>query len=278
MLSNKPDSILLGDLKKLVTTERRILSDVICHLEEVNRRKLYVELGYRSLVKYCVGELRYSESAAYRRIKTLKLSKSVPSLMGDIKRGAINLSQSTVAQKLFDGRKVDPKKQIEIIKEIKNKSAKKSEDIIREMLDLPKRKCFFSIEVKDKTLEKWNEVKARFAHLDLTDEALFNRIMDMAVSSVYALKRGNDLFSNKLSGFKSSNPRYISKNLRREVYDRAGNKCERCCGVYSLEIEHIKPVGVGGKAELENLMLLCKACNIRSAIKFYGLEKMKNYV
>lgn len=277
MLENKPDSLLLGDLQKLVTTERRILSDVISHLEEVNRRKLFVELGYKSLLKYCVHELKYSESAAYRRIKTLKLAKAVPNLVSEIKKGTINLSQSALAQGLFDGRKVDKKIQKSIVQEIKNKSAKVSEDIIREKLNLPKRKSFFSIEVQDKTIEKWKEVKARFAHLDLTDEALLNRLMDFSISFVFKSKKYNEIFE---TGFNSSSisQRYISKKLRAEVFERAGNKCERCCSVYSLEIEHIKPIGKGGKSDLDNLMVLCKSCNIRSAIKAYGMKKMEKFI
>lgn len=274
MIENKTDESLLSDLSNLVKRERKILSDIISHLEEVNKRKLYVELGYRSLLKYCVGELKYSESAAYRRIKTLKLIKAIPEIKKEIKSGRINLSQSTLAQSLFDGRKVDALEKKMIIKEIKGKTKKRSEEIIRERLNLPAVKHFFSVEVGNKTLSKWKELKARLAHLDLTEEALLNRVLD---SELKLAKMLNIDITNQRKDFHSKNQRYIPRSLRAKVFKKAGYKCERCCSVYSLEIEHIKPIGVGGKTHESNLMVLCKSCNSRSAIKSFGLDKMRKF-
>ena len=271
---SKSNHELVVDLKRLVQTERRILSDVVAHLEEVNRRKLFIDMGYKSLLKYCVGELKYSESAAYRRIKTIKLAKIVPDLVNEIKKGAINLSQSAMAQGLFDGRKVEKEKQKSIISEIRNKSAKKSEDIIRERLELPPRKVFLNIEISDGTKKVWNELKARSAHMDLTDEALLLRMMERSIGD-FIPKLKNYSISKKQ---KSNKQRYISENLKAHVFKRAKNKCERCCSVYSLEVEHIKPVALGGLSEIDNLMLLCKACNLRSAIKSMGMDKMGEFI
>lgn len=273
MIENKADASLLSDLKVLVAKERRILADVISHLEEVNKRKLYVELGYKSLLKYCVGELKYSESAAYRRIKTIKLIKAIPEIKKDIKHGMINLSQSTLAQTLFDGRKVSEAEKKTIMKEVRGKSKRRSEEIIRERLRLPQVKQFISVEVGQKTINKWNELKARVAHMDLNEEALLNRLIDTEMNLV-------KLSTVNVSGKKSNSliQRYVSKSLRKEVFKRADYKCQRCCSVYSLEVEHIKPIGVGGKSEINNLILLCKACNTRGAIKTYGLDKMKKYL
>ncbi|MEK7357089.1 MAG: HNH endonuclease signature motif containing protein [Bdellovibrionota bacterium] len=38
------------------------------------------------------------------------------------------------------------------------------------------------------------------------------------------------------------------------------------------------PFALGGPNELENLRLVCRSCNQRSAIEVYGVEKMENYI
>ncbi len=65
------DDVLVDKLRELVGTERRILSQILLHLREVENRRLYSRRGYSSLFKYCVEELGYSESAAGRRIQAM---------------------------------------------------------------------------------------------------------------------------------------------------------------------------------------------------------------
>ena len=59
--------------------------------------------------------------------------------------------------------------------------------------------------------------------------------------------------------------RYISKNLREKVYDRANGLCEYCQSaqrmIIVLEIDHILPLSKGGKTELNNLCAVCRSCN-----------------
>ena len=58
----------------------------------------------------------------------------------------------------------------------------------------------------------------------------------------------------------------IPKALRAEVRSRAKGRCEYCrsaeifCG-YQFEVDHIKPLAVGGKTILDNLALACSNCN-----------------
>jgi hypothetical protein len=56
--------------------------------------------------------------------------------------------------------------------------------------------------------------------------------------------------------------------LRREVIQRAGNRCEYC-GLSqagqeaTFHIDHIDPVAAGGPTTLENLALACVSCSLR---------------
>ncbi|MBA3746369.1 MAG: HNH endonuclease [Solirubrobacterales bacterium] len=52
-------------------------------------------------------------------------------------------------------------------------------------------------------------------------------------------------------------------DLRRVVYDRYGGVCAQCSSAFDLQYDHIIPVAMGGATSLENLQLLCGACNRR---------------
>ena len=71
--------------------------------------------------------------------------------------------------------------------------------------------------------------------------------------------------------------RFIPAALRREVWRRDAAKCTRCDSIYALEIDHRKPFALGGNHALENLRLLCSACNQFEAVKAFGLSKMARY-
>ena len=62
--------------------------------------------------------------------------------------------------------------------------------------------------------------------------------------------------------------RYLSTHIRREVWSRAGARCEqtlsngeRCSRTHLLQIDHRFPVAWGGGNELTNLQLLCAVHN-----------------
>ncbi len=54
---NLKDQELLNCTKTLVEKERQMLTEILYHLREVERRKLFCDLGYQSLFEYGVKEL-----------------------------------------------------------------------------------------------------------------------------------------------------------------------------------------------------------------------------
>jgi RNase P subunit RPR2 len=79
-LSNLNDQNLLSNTKNLVQKEREILSQVLEHLQEIARRRLYSDLGCSSLFDYCTKELKYSPAQAYRRIDAMRVSIRLPQI------------------------------------------------------------------------------------------------------------------------------------------------------------------------------------------------------
>ena len=81
------DKELLKNTVVLVNKERKTLKEILEHLAEIQRRRLYADLGYSSLFKYVVKELHYSEGAAARRVKALALISSKPIALKMIEKG-----------------------------------------------------------------------------------------------------------------------------------------------------------------------------------------------
>jgi len=83
---------LLADLKKLVKRDRVLEAELIAHLGEVEARRLHLEQGCSSMFDYCVRELRFSESVAYKRIGVARVARKFSSLAKAIAQGELHLS------------------------------------------------------------------------------------------------------------------------------------------------------------------------------------------
>ena len=96
---------LLLQTKNLVQKERQINIQVLQHLQEIEKRKLYLDRGFPSLFEYAVKELGYSHSAAYRRIKSMRLCRDIPQAASRIKTGSLNLTTASQLQTFFEKKK-----------------------------------------------------------------------------------------------------------------------------------------------------------------------------
>jgi 5-methylcytosine-specific restriction endonuclease McrA len=70
----------------------------------------------------------------------------------------------------------------------------------------------------------------------------------------------------------------MTAEMKRQVWQQSGSQCENCGSKYALEIDHRRPRALGGTNALENLRLLCRSCNQRAAIGFFGVEKMHKHL
>ena len=91
-LSHVPDAVLLRDLATLAGKERGITVEVLVHIAEVDERKLYLPAAYPSMFAYCVGELRFSEEAASKRIHAARKARLYPAIFTALADGRLHLS------------------------------------------------------------------------------------------------------------------------------------------------------------------------------------------
>lgn len=64
---------------------------VLAHLNEIEERKLHLELGYRSMIHFCVEALGYARSSAGRRITAARCMKRFPEIHAMLERNDANV-------------------------------------------------------------------------------------------------------------------------------------------------------------------------------------------
>ncbi len=70
---------------------------------------------------------------------------------------------------------------------------------------------------------------------------------------------------------------HIPEQLRRQVAERAGHRCEYC---HSNElftggpfhVEHVMPTARGGATEMDNLAYACARCNLQKGLRIYAVD------
>ena len=96
---------LLSRTKALTQKERTVHIQVLRHLREIESRKLYFSEGCSSLFDYAVRELGYSEGAASRRIKAMRLCRDLPDAEKKLQSGKLSLSGACQLQSFFERQK-----------------------------------------------------------------------------------------------------------------------------------------------------------------------------
>ena len=249
----------------LTTQERSLLSNIIEHLQEVYNRKLYVEKGYGTMVRYLIKEFKYSQSAATRRYQALRLVKEVPEAKGLIEAGELNLGQAGFLDSALKG--VDDEKKKELINEVKGKTQDETKDIIFD--EVPE------AEIKYKKREKRTKCSSTETRLEITlgndilatlDELReFTRKRDSQDCLRYALElaKKHTILKKGRPAKPSKYQRAVSKQMQRDTWIRDGGVCQHpgCEERKFLEYDHIRPIAQGGQSTFDNIQLLCRAHN-----------------
>ncbi|MEJ2720687.1 MAG: HNH endonuclease [bacterium] len=124
-VSGLSDNGLLNATAKLVNTERLTTLEILVHLNEVEKRELYLTLGCGSMYDYCVNHLGYSRSAAWRRIHSARCIVRFPEVYALVETGALNLTTlSMVATALTNDNKT------ELLGRIRGRSQDEVEEVL----------------------------------------------------------------------------------------------------------------------------------------------------
>ena len=313
-LNKLTDLSLHQQLQAFVRQERTLVTKVLEHLQEVERRRLYSDFKRTSLFDYSVKELGYSEDQAHRRIQAMRLMKTLPEVKEKLNSGALSLTNAAKAQGLFRRasqssavKHMDNERKLAVLKTIENKSTRDAE---RELLkfqpqdvvpaDRQKTVSPSHTELKvvldQKTMAKLEEVRALLGPkgVDLTHDQLLQVMADATIARLkekrFFKQRANQTQTSQTSGQHSAskplgaqqvvehtsrwNQRYVPASVKHSVWQRDQGQCCKCGSRQNLQYDHIQPVGLGGKSLIENLRLLCFSCNQRAAMRVYGVGLM----
>ena len=92
LLKSMSDDDLLRRLSGLVQESRRVESELVAHIAEMDERRLYAREACSSMFAYCTEVLHLSEWEAYLRIAVARASRKHPSLLAMLEDGRLHLS------------------------------------------------------------------------------------------------------------------------------------------------------------------------------------------
>jgi hypothetical protein len=286
------DETLLKNTQSLAQQEREILGQVLQHLREIDRRRLYSHLKFGSLYDYAIKELGYSEDQAYRRIQAMRLLKELPQIQEKINEGSLSLSHLSLAQSLFrrelkSGQKsFSAEEKMELLNKLKYTTKREAEKITVSHSTQP---IPYVERVKVITGENWTEksFEIKFA----VKEEILNKVAQL--KCLLAHKKPNiqlsELFEllcnlgiEKWDKTHSAPARKVviqsKAQIKRQIWIRDKGQCQNCGSRYALEIDHRLPKAMNGDEAKENLRLLCRSCNQRAAINVFGVKKIEKYM
>ncbi|MPY89088.1 MAG: hypothetical protein GEU99_14315 [Luteitalea sp.] len=86
------DQDLLREVTCLAAREREATAGLVASLAALDRRRLYLAEGYRSLFVYCTQALGLSESATYKRITAARAAQRFPMILERLAAGDVTLT------------------------------------------------------------------------------------------------------------------------------------------------------------------------------------------
>lgn len=285
---------LVRRLETAVSKEREMTVHVLHHLDEIERRRLHLDSGYSSLFDYCVRHLKYSSSAAARRIQAARCIRRHPEVLAMLQSRELSLSTISLIAPIL-------RKDKTILEKVRGASHRKVEQIVAQYgppVALRDRirpvrvatpgagsedKLWVQFLADENLVELFEEVRSLMSR-DGMNPAIGDVIKTVLTEyrdrhSPIARKERREaragaatVHSRRREWKDATQSRHVPDDVRDAVYARDGGKCTftandgtRCESKRGVQLDHIVPYSAGGTHEPSNLRLLCAAHNRRAA-------------
>ena len=332
------DSELLNQTQLLAAEERKLTIEILHHLPEIDRRKLYTRFKCGSLFEYCEKVLKYSGGSASRRVNATRLLKNHPETEEKLTSGALTLTHLSQIAPFEKSNDLSTEQTASLLRSVEGKSSRECQTTLANLSPQtpkpdqakPIGNSLTEIRFTASTelMEKIKRVKGLLGHQlkDFSYAALLDQLSDIAIKKYDPRERpvrptpktkppkerapkvstppvvtakqehaptanssttpapashdtgqpnvNKNLLPPKKSA--SQNTRYLSAALKRAVWERDHGKCTRCSSIQSLHCDHVVPFALGGPTRLDNLRLLCHACNAAAAIEVFGVNYIEH--
>ncbi len=296
-LSSLTNQNLIAELKNLVQHEREVLAEILRYLQEVDTRRLYLELGYSSLFAFCTKGLGYSEGSAYRRIKAARISVETPEVLQRIAAGRVSLCAAVELSRV----------PTEIMRELLPLSEGKAKEEVKKLVApylaptfvKPERVTIAPVRAPEvpKTLplfaqsseapESTQAPPLKFSvTLELSEEEyrLLEEVQQLSnrssrtqaiVSALIAYRNVRSPAKREerrevrratatVNALARNRSRHIPDQVRDAVFVRDQGRCtyvgpdgHQCSEIRGVQLDHIDPFSCGGSHSVENLRIRC---------------------
>jgi len=173
-LRNLSDQELHDSGKRAVKREREATIDVLHHLMEVDRRKMFCKWRRKDLQEYAEIEYGYPGDQAYLRISAMNILREFPEIEEQVTVGGLSLTHLNYAKRLFNKKEHTHKQKLELLNEISGTSTRKAQRIIaridpeidfKEMIKpISEERSEYRFTADADLEEKIKELKGRLAH------------------------------------------------------------------------------------------------------------------
>src|SRR6187399_1933322 len=302
------DRELLARMPTLVRAERMASAEVIAHLMEIERRRLYLGEACSSLFAYCRERLGYSEDGALKRMRVARLALVVPTALDELRSGRIHLTRLFVLS-----RYVTPENADKLLGEARGKSQGELERLLARLFPRPDvaeriapiaglgaggvvtglgagadefrgrmeplsaSRYRVEFTASSEFCEKLERARELLSHsLPSGDLAtLLERALDELIAG--ELRRRGGAGKPRKRRELQLGSRHVPVEVARVVWERDGFRCafvdaegRRCSERRFLTLEHRIPFAFGGLPTPENLCLHCAPHNAYTAREAFG--------
>jgi hypothetical protein len=262
-LSYLTDNTLLNDTKTLAQKEKTCTVELLHHIAEIDRRKLFSDLKYGSLYDYCIKELKLSEGSTQRRIVSARAMSEIPEIETKLISGELTMSNICTAVKFMKDNNIrEVTGKIKVFKAIESTSKQECELKLFEILGRKKAKVT-TITILDETFSLIQTTRHMLGGF-LTNDQLLTKMAEDEIKKIQKERY-------KQNGGKNAPPpvevtTVIPASIKRQKYAESPF-CAICNSQTNLEYDHIELQAMGGQNTEENIRMLCRNCNQRSRIK-----------
>lgn len=252
---------------ELSRQHRKLESQMIQILQEIEISKLHRKMGYTSLFKYACDELGLNEPIAFSFISVARTAYSVPALQQALQDERISVSR---ASRIVSA--IDNENACELIEfatthsmretdfEVARRNPRVSRDRMRV---LSEDRVEISVSVSKETYEALKRAQDLMSHeQNVSLGEVLEKITQSFLDRRDPVRKAQRARSRKLC----ANRVPAKIDARHEVHERDGGRCtfidrngNRCTNERWLHLHHIRPRSKGGPDTAENLATLCAA-------------------
>lgn len=254
--------------------EKMATLELLDHLAEVDRRRLYAEWAYSSLFEYVHKALGYSEAQSSERVSAMRLLRKVPEVKVALEKGTLTLTSTAKLASHVKREKTSIEDTLTLLEKCEGKPTREVERVLvassTQMAPAPDKIRAVTPTLTRITLEVDQEFMAlvtRIRELDgnpgLALQAVFQRAMQeyvkrrevkapkesasemsAAPDSLRTASRAPEVKADRAS---ISRSRYIAIAVRNRIRLRSQDQCEyrdpeskkRCESRFGLEFDHM---------------------------------------